>query len=121
VGGFGDILYGLNIFFGWHQVIEKDHFSDRKANIWVVCQCITGLNLIFSWRYDRRMQKDTSSTRSAKRLSQTGGGLGGNDDDGDDSLHEYMSCYIPHEGSDQTTTEEAKNLWGNSTSFAVIS
>ncbi|KAJ7864917.1 hypothetical protein B0H13DRAFT_1898872 [Mycena leptocephala] len=36
--------------------------------------------------------------KQAKRLRQTGGGLGGNDDDEDESLHEYMSCYIPKEG-----------------------
>ncbi|KAJ7259051.1 hypothetical protein C8J57DRAFT_1340749 [Mycena rebaudengoi] len=46
-----------------------------------------------------------------KRLRQTGGGLGGNDDNEDESLHEYMRCYIPSNGPDTTTTEEAKNLW----------
>ncbi|KAJ7238943.1 hypothetical protein C8J57DRAFT_1478547 [Mycena rebaudengoi] len=45
-----------------------------------------------------------------KRLRQTGGGLGGNDDE-DESLHEYMQCYIPCNGPDETTTTEAKNLW----------
>jgi hypothetical protein len=50
--------------------------------------------------------------KQAKRLRQTGGSLGGNDDDEDESLHEYMSCYIPKEGPDGTTTPEAKNLWG---------
>ncbi|KAJ7258505.1 hypothetical protein C8J57DRAFT_1073204 [Mycena rebaudengoi] len=51
--------------------------------------------------------------KHAKRLRQTGGGIGGNDDD-DEGLHEYMSCYIPNEGPDGTTTPEAKNLWGTS-------
>ncbi|KAJ6779215.1 hypothetical protein DFH09DRAFT_1369675 [Mycena vulgaris] len=47
-----------------------------------------------------------------KRLRDTGGGLGGNDsDDSDESLHEYMACYIPIGGPDETTTEGAKNLW----------
>jgi hypothetical protein len=51
--------------------------------------------------------------KQAKRLRQTGGGLGGNDDNGDESLHEYMSCYIPLDGPDKTTTPDARNLWGN--------
>ncbi|KAJ7616928.1 hypothetical protein DFH06DRAFT_1012686 [Mycena polygramma] len=50
--------------------------------------------------------------KHAKRLRQTGGGLGGNDDDEDESLHEYMSCYIPTDGPDGTTTADVKNLWG---------
>ncbi|KAJ7113279.1 hypothetical protein C8R43DRAFT_961647 [Mycena crocata] len=46
-----------------------------------------------------------------KRLRQTGGGLGGNDNNNDESMHEYMQCYIPAEGPDATTTVQAKNLW----------
>jgi len=49
--------------------------------------------------------------KHAKRLRQTGGGVGGNDDDGDESLHEFMSCYIPTGGPDKTTTPDAQNLW----------
>ncbi|KAJ7751794.1 hypothetical protein DFH07DRAFT_745369 [Mycena maculata] len=56
--------------------------------------------------------------KHCKRLRQTGGGLGGNDED-DESLHEYMSCYIPKGGPDETTTPDAKNLWG--TCFQCIS
>ncbi|KAJ6474525.1 hypothetical protein DFH09DRAFT_1472946 [Mycena vulgaris] len=48
--------------------------------------------------------------KHAKQLRDTGGGLGGNDNN-DKSLHEYMSCYIPNNGPDATTTQDAKNLW----------
>ncbi|KAF8122000.1 hypothetical protein K438DRAFT_1716271 [Mycena galopus ATCC 62051] len=57
------------------------------------------------------IDEDAVGKRHAKRLRQTGGGVGGNDDDGDESLHEFMSCYIPTGGPDNTTTPDAKNLW----------
>ena len=54
--------------------------------------------------------------KELKRLQQTGGGLGGNDepidDFGDQDCNKYLDCYIPNTGPNATTTEEAKNIWG---------
>ncbi|KAK7034367.1 hypothetical protein R3P38DRAFT_3185209 [Favolaschia claudopus] len=55
--------------------------------------------------------------KQAKRLRQTGGGLGGNDakDEDDDSSHEYMSFYIPQGGPEDTAEPRVKNLWSQIT------
>ena len=50
--------------------------------------------------------------KELKRLQQTGGGLGGNDDDINQDCNKYLDCYILNTGPDATTTEEAKNIWG---------
>lgn len=52
--------------------------------------------------------------KEIKRLQQTGGGLGGNDDSQDDpdDVNEYLTCYILNTGPDITTTQEALNIWG---------
>ena len=49
-----------------------------------------------------------------KRLTVTGGGLGGNDDAQSQmqSQEEHLTCYVPADGPDETTTSEARNLWG---------
>lgn len=51
--------------------------------------------------------------REVKRLTVTGGGLGGNDDAQSQmqSQEEHLTCYVPADGPDETTTSEARNLW----------
>jgi hypothetical protein len=52
--------------------------------------------------------------KKAKRLRQTGGGLGGNDElaEGGIEVDEFLDCYIPPDGPDATTTDDARNIWG---------
>ncbi|KAF8142834.1 hypothetical protein K438DRAFT_1523667, partial [Mycena galopus ATCC 62051] len=47
-------------------------------------------------QYEHRASVYGLYKKHAKRLRQTGSGVG-NDDDGDESLHEFMSYYIPTE------------------------
>ncbi|EDR05479.1 uncharacterized protein LACBIDRAFT_329790 [Laccaria bicolor S238N-H82] len=59
--------------------------------------------------------------KEIKRLQQTGGGLGGNDDSPDDpdDVNEYLTCYIPNTGPDITTTQEALNVWAPCGNFGA--
>ena len=52
--------------------------------------------------------------REVKRLTITGGGLGGIDDDNSQpsSQEEHLACYVPAQGPDEATTSQARNLCG---------
>lgn len=82
----------------------KERLSSTLKNISVDTIAVQLLTHFFSLiaRYKKEL----------KRLQQTGGGLGGNDDNRTQDCNKYLDCYIPNTGPDVTTTEEAKNIWG---------
>ena len=57
--------------------------------------------------------------RHAKRITCTGGGVRSEDEDevedeAEDDSVEYLRCYVPPEGPNEATTEEYRNIWGES-------
>lgn len=80
-----------------HVKNKYDVFVDRT-----IYQPLPSLN---------RCRLKTAYKNHSRKLQATGGGVGGDDQDGDDSGTTHLAFYIGAEGPNDTTTPEALNIW----------
>ncbi|KAF8575273.1 hypothetical protein K439DRAFT_1254692, partial [Ramaria rubella] len=110
-------LENFKILFGKKDKKEVSHKKPPlcgdvcfQGNIWPEYVLINQKTIRTRTKSKFNVLKETYKAH-AKQLVKTGGGIGDTENIDEDEMGEQLQFYIPADGPDDHTSEEARNLW----------